>query len=334
MRLIDLFEGGWASTLTQDTKITPPMVGKAVAAISFFITAFNTFLDSKDMPPVKQGHPVGSSNYWQRDIKLNPNKEYGDMDYLFFIPRLPDTTDAKNSSIYAELVKEFLKGKQDIQTENGLNLILKMGAGYMQVDLVHGYYENKDWLRALVPEYNVKGVVSMSLYSSVAELLDLSIGSYGVQAKVKGGVPVSFRQSKDTQLINISKDPANWARATVAWFYKIAGGQGKPNIPPELENAPGVNADEMKVSDIAAAIKGVAAGLEANRLFGKLNLSNISNAQDMLQKVNSIYAGKMQSKINDPKFNKAQTPAAKQKVEDTRAKLSKAIDWIDSLLNG
>ena len=61
MRLIDLFEGGWASTLTQDTKITPPMVGKAVAAISFFITAFNTFLDSKGMPPVKQGHPVGKT---------------------------------------------------------------------------------------------------------------------------------------------------------------------------------------------------------------------------------------------------------------------------------
>ena len=42
----------------------------------------------------------------------------------------------------------------------------------------------------------------------------------------------------------------------------------------------------------------------------------------------------MQAKINDPKFNKAQTLAAKQKVEDTRAKLAKAIDWVASLLNG
>ena len=99
MRLIDLFEGGWASTLTQDTKITPQMVGKAVDSINSFIAAFNAFLSNKSMPPVKQGHPVGSSNYWQRDLRLNPNKEYGDMDYLFFIPRLPDTTDAKNSSI-------------------------------------------------------------------------------------------------------------------------------------------------------------------------------------------------------------------------------------------
>jgi len=283
---------------------------------------------------VKQGHPVGSSNYWQRDLRLNPNKEYGDMDYLFFIPRLPDTTDAKNSSIYVELVKEFLAGRKDIQTENGQNLILKMDEGYMQIDLVHGYYENKEWLRALVPEYNVKGVISASLYSSLAELLDLSIGSYGVQAKLKGNIPVSFRQSKDVQLVNISKDPSNWARDTVAWFYKMAGGRSDPTIPAALAQAPGVNADEMKVADIAAAIKGIAVGLEANGLFGKLNLTKISNAEDMLSKINSIYANKMQAKINDPKFNKAQTLAAKQKVEDTRAKLAKAIDWVASLLNG
>jgi len=334
MRLIDLFEGGWASTLTQDTKITPQMVGKAVDSINSFIAAFNAFLSNKNMPPVKQGHPVGSSNYWQRDLRLNPNKEYGDMDYLFFIPRLPDTSDAKNSSIYVELVKEFLAGRKDIQTENGQNLILKMDEGYMQVDLVHGYYENKEWLRALVPEYNVKGVISASLYSSLAELLDLSIGSYGVQAKLKGNIPVSFRQSKDVQLANISKDPSSWARDTVAWFYKMAGGRGNPTIPAALAQAPGVNADEMKVADIAAAIKGIAAGLEANGLFGKLNLTKISNAEDMLSKINSIYASKMQAKINDPKFNKAQTLAAKKKVEDTRAKLAKAIDWVASLLNG
>ncbi len=334
MRLYELFEGGWASTLTQDTKITPQMVGKAVDSINSFIAAFNAFLSNKSMPPVKQGHPVGSSNYWQRDLRLNPNKEYGDMDYLFFIPRLPDTTDAKNSSIYVELVKEFLAGRKDIQTENGQNLILKMDEGYMQIDLVHGYYENKEWLRALVPEYNVKGVISASLYSSLAELLDLSIGSYGVQAKLKGNIPVSFRQSKDVQLVNISKDPSNWARDTVAWFYKMAGGRGDPTIPAALAQAPGVNADEMKVADIAAAIKGIAVGLEANGLFGKLNLTKISNAEDMLSKINSIYASKMQAKINDPKFNKAQTLAAKQKVEDTRAKLAKAIDWVASLLNG
>lgn len=332
MRINELLEGGWASTLTQNTKITPQLVGQAVSAVAGFISGFNRFLDSRGLPPIKQGHPVGSTNYWQRDLKQNPSREYGDMDYLFFIPRLPDMTDAANSAKISGLVKEYLKGNKDIQTENGQNLILKIGSDYLQIDLVHGYYENKEWLRALVPEYNVKGVISTSLYSSLAELIDVSIGSYGVQAKIRGGVPVSFRQSKDTQLVTISKDPRNWAKDVLAWFHRVSGSRQELQIPKELAAAPGVNPDEMKVSDIAAAIRGLAKGIEANRLFGKLNLTKVTNASDMLNKVSAIYANKMRSKIDDPKFDKAETPAAIQKAKDTKEKLAKAIDWIDRLL--
>ena len=73
------------------------------------------------MQEVQVGKPVGSSAYYKVD---DPDKEYGDIDILFYIPKLENTTDNKNKSIYADEIVEFLKGNSDIQTENGRNLIL------------------------------------------------------------------------------------------------------------------------------------------------------------------------------------------------------------------
>ena len=137
-------------------------------------------------------NPVGSTYYYQRDLQDNPDKEYGDIDVHFFIPRLPDQTDAANAATYATAVKEFADSTPGISTDSGRNVIFKLGNDHIQVDLVMAYYENKEWLGALTPEHNIKGVIGSTVYSSLAELLNLSISTNGVQAKLRDGQPVGI----------------------------------------------------------------------------------------------------------------------------------------------
>ena len=295
-----IVEGGWASTLTQGTHITPALVDNVVRLLSAFQQSLNSFLKTKDLPPVKIGNPVGSTTYYKRDLAQNPTREYGDIDVGFFIPRLPDTTDNANESAYSNAVKEFCDSNPDYSTNNGTNVIVKMGDEYVQVDLVTAYYENEHWSKALAPEYNVKGVLSASLYSSLAEALNLSFGSRGIQVKLQNGIPVSFRQSKDTELKTISNNPDTWA-------VDIAKFLGAQNISPRLSKYPGMGG-EIKTQNTINSIIGIAESL---------------NKPELIEQVKTIYISKINNVINSSKFNKAETPEAKKKAEDTKALLAK-----------
>lgn len=325
MKFIDINEGGWVSTKTQNTKITPSVIGKSAEAVKKLINDFNRWLERKDMPAIKSGHPVGSGYYWKRDLAQNPEKEYGDIDYLIYIPRIPETTNAQNSTIYADLFREFLIGNQSVETDNGTNLIMNLGNDYIQVDLIHGYYEDKEWLEALVPEYNVKGIIGTSLYSALAEVLNLSINSYGVQVKLRGRTPVSFRQSKGTELFTISKNPKEWAKDILVFYANLA------NVSPKIKpGITGVTPGSTKFSDIAEAIKWLGQSFEDNELFGKS--VNFQSKEQFQQKIKEIFINKMELQIGNPKFNKAETAAAQAKVKETIAKFEKAISVINDLL--
>lgn len=333
---INLSEGGWASTLTQNTVITPNVVVKAVNQYNQFINDFNNFLKIKNIPEVKAGHPVGSTNYYKRDLVSNPNKEYGDIDILLFIPKLKDKSDAQISEIYKKLVIEFCQNKSDISTDSGHAVIFKLNNDdYVQVDLVFAYYENKEWLKALVPEYNIKGVLSASLYSSLAELLNLSISSNGIQVKLRDNKPVSFRQSKHTTLKIISTDPKHWALDILYFYHNLINPTGRLTIAQTLKDHSGINPENLKISDIVLSIKGLADSLEsngANGWFGYGPLSHIKNKQDFMNQIKTIYTSKINSRMNDSKFNKAETEKAKEKVIETKKKLQAGLEKILELL--
>ena len=301
-----IVEGGWASTLTQGTHITPALVDSVVRLLPSFQQSLNSFLKTKDLPPVTVGSPIGSTTYYKRDLAQNPTREYGDIDVNFFIPRLPDTTDSTNESTYVDAVKEFCNASSTYSTKNGKNVIVKVSNDeYVQVDLVIAYYENKQWSKALGPEYNVKGVLSASLTSALAEALNLSFGSRGVQVKIQNGVPVSFRQSKDTELRTISNNPDTWA-------VDIAKFLGASTISARLAKYPGMG-DEIKTSNTINSIIGIAESL---------------NKPELVEQVKTIYISKINNVISSSKFNKAITPEAIKKAEDTKALLAKGAQRI------
>jgi hypothetical protein len=317
MKVRDIVEGGYASTLTQGTRITPKVVAVAVDAVSKFIQHFNRFLDTKNLPPVKGGNPVGSTFYYKRDLQDNPDKEYGDIDVHFFIPRLPDQSDANNASTYAQAVKEFADSTPGISTDSGRNVIFKIGDNYIQVDLVMAYYDNQEWLAALTPEHNIKGVISSSIYSSLAEYLNLSISTHGVQAKLRGGEPVSFRQSKNTELVTVSKSPTHWALHT-AMFIANNKGIKNPEISKDLQEHPGTNTKEIKISDIVLAVKGIGHTLELN---------GIDSYKNFISNIVRIYTDKITAAIGSSKFDKDTTG----KAEVDKQKLQKGLELVQGL---
>ncbi len=300
-----ILEGGWASTLTQGTHITPALVDVVVQSLPAFEQALNAFLKTKDLAPVKIGTPVGSTTYYKRDLAQNPTREYGDIDVNFFVPRLPDMSDNANEQTYSSAIKEFCDSNHNYSTNNGTNVIIKVGEQYVQVDFVTAYYENEQWSRALGPEYNVKGVLSASLYSSLAEALNLSFGGRGVQVKLQNGVPVSFRQTKDTELKTITNNPNTWA-------VDIAAFLGASTISARLAKYPGMG-DEIKTSNTINSIVGIAESL---------------GRPELIEQVKAIYISKISKAVNSSKFDKAVTPEAKKKAEDTKALLTREAQRI------
>lgn len=329
MKIRDIItEGGWASTQTQETKITPALVKHMVGVYNKFIMAFNQFLKIKDVPLVEPGHPVGSSFYYQRDLVDNPEKEYGDIDIQFRVPRISGMSEAANEAMYSVLVKEFLESNRTATTNNGVNVIFQVGNDYVQIDLVSIFGDRVDWARALVPERGIKGVVGASLYSALAEVLNLSISSRGIQIKLRDGQPVSFRQSKNVSLDSVSTSAEGWAVDILNYFYHLQARNGTALVGPALKANPGTNPDEIKISDIAAAVRALGKSFELNKMWGGTGLLTINSYDEYMDKIRTVYKYKLTDKLSDPKFDKATTPAQLDKAASDKHKIQTGLDMV------
>lgn len=323
MRYSELLEGGWASTLTQNTIITPAVIAEAVKHLKEFEQGYNNWVKSNDsILHLQIGNPVGSGTYYLRDLKSNPSKEYGDVDVTAYIDPIDGLTSAQTITKYRESVIEFCKLSKKYQTENGTNVIFETSAGYIQIDMIYTFHEFKHWSKALAPEHNVKGAISTSLYSAMAEALNLSFGIMGVQVKLRDNKPVSFRQSKDTILALVTKDPHNWAKDIYKFYYKINYAKPVEEFPEELEAHSGFK-DEQRISDIILAIKA---------LVKALNDAGIFDGNKLINDIADIFVKKMDALINSSKFDKAATSAARAKAEKTKAMFAGYRDKLPALL--
>jgi len=301
-----IVEGGWANPITQNTKITPALVEAVFAVLHTFTNNLNVYLKQENVPPVELGKPCGSTTYYKRDMVQNPEREYGDIDVNLFIPRIEGMTNNANANLIKTKIMEFCERSPDFQTSNGTNVIVQVGHDYVQVDLITAYSHNKEWSSALAPQYNVKGVLCNSLYSSLGEVLMLSIGGgHGVQAKTQNGELVPFRTVKGVELETVTNNPKTWALDIAKYF-------GCNKVSPRLKSYPGM-IGEIRVADIINSIRGIAETLELN---GK------GNAAEMLSQIKDIYLGKIDAVINSSKFDKAASPDAVAKAEHTKEMLA------------
>lgn len=325
-------EGGWASTATQNTVITPAVIEEAVTNLNEFAREYNAWQAKNELGlEIKIGSPKGSGTYYKRDLQQDPEREYGDIDIECFIHSREGTSSAQLITQYKNAITEFTKHNRDFSSDNGTNIIMNTSAGPAQVDLIYTFNEHANWSRALSPEYRVKGVISTSLTSALAEVLNFSFGTQGVQVKTRGSRPVSFRQSKDTELKTITTNPESWAKDMFQYYYTLANGQPYADRLTDLDLHPGLK-DEQRLADIVHSIRSLAREFERHGLLGIGALDYIPNAKTMLACVSKVYADKLEAVINSSKFDKAETPAAVEKANKTKLMLAKYRNEITKLL--
>lgn len=325
-------EGGWASTATQNTVITPRTVVEIMEALKTFESSFNTWQAKQELDvEIKIGGPKGSGTYYRRDLEQDPEREYGDVDVECFIHSREGVSSAQRITEYRTAITNYCLQSPDYSTENGTNIIMKTSNGAVQVDMLYTFHEHANWSRALSPEYRVKGVISTSLTSSLAEVLNLSFSSQGIQVKIRNNQPVSFRQSKDVELRTVSTTPETWAQDIYSLYYYLANGEKPTEFPGGLKAHGGLK-DEQRLSDIVLSIKSLANAMEISGLLGHGSLISIHDKQDLIRKVAGVYSKKLESAENSSKFDKASTPAAVEKAKKTKLMLAKYRNEITKLL--
>ena len=334
-----LREGGWSKTITQGVKLTPAVAKKAVALLPKFEKDFNQFLDSRGHPRVKIGKPVGSSAYIDRDLKADPDKEYGDIDVILHIPRLPDMSDAQINGLYSKELIDFVAHSDHPYLykdadNGGQNIIVKVGDDWVQVDMVKAIGELGDWVQhRMTPEHGLKGALIGTLYSALADVLHLSIGSSGVQAKEKGGAFVPFRTVKVDKTHTITIHIDTFALDILKVFFQRAKRDTKMVVSQTTQKHPGINKSEIKASDVAMAIKGLGRSLAQNGLFGEGDLKNIPDYNSFIDKIKKVYLEKLEAASKSSKFDKAETPAAIKKAAETKDLLLNKSKQVAQLLD-
>ena len=332
MRFKEIFEGGWDSTVTQGTVIHPSTVKIGLAQVQTFVQGFNQWLTQQGLDPVKVGSPTGSSAYHNVD---DESKVYGDID-LQMIASPVTGTPSQHAAYYNKLVDQYIVRVQpdnvyfENKPTNG-HVIFQVGQdAYVQVDMIWTTDKLSDWMRyRMTPERNVKGLITGNMYSSLGEILGLSIQHSGVQLKIKNEQPINYQRGrKEDRIETLTTDISRFAYDLLVELHKRISPETELQVSPRLVKHPGLNKAEVKISDLAQAIRGLAESFELNSMYGRHVLSNFVDQEDFIQKFLTHYIGKANDAASATKFDKAETPDAIARAKDTKDKIVKGVELV------
>lgn len=329
-----LSEGGWASTATQGTTITPRTVKSVLPVVEKFIKRFNVWAKAKGIPPVEIGGPLGSTAYYQRDPE---DKEYGDIDLQVIAPDIEGKSAAQVGTIYTNYFDEFVqetKPKELHDEKFTKNPVFQVGNDFVQVDFVWAVSSLSKWSKSrMTPPQNIKGAVHGSMFSSFGDIMHVSMQGSGAQIKVVGNEIKPYATTrKYDRLETMSTDIENFGVEIVKWLHDYMNIQKPLKIAPLLKQHPGLDTREISSKQLADVIKGVAQTFEINDMYGKANLADFSNANEFIDAFVENFTDRLQKSIQSTKFDKAQSPAALKKAQDTKDKLQYGIDYVTKLM--
>jgi len=336
MRIKELFEGGWDTTKTQSTELTPAVVRVALGVVDQFVKDFNNYTNSQGIPSIQRGKPTGSTAYYEQDEVEKPDNIYGDIDLQMIAPIKENETNAQFTSYWNDLTDQFAKSGQvnyiDTSESKPGHPIIQVGRDqYVQVDFMWHPGKLAKWGAARVtPERGVKGMLFGNMFSVFGELLDMSIQHAGVQLKVIDDQRVPFSKQKGTQLITVTIEPETFVLDTFKYLAKRMG-INNPKIDPLLSKFPGNNVNDVKIVTLVNSVKGFAASAQANGMFGKNDLSNFSSGQDFLNKFLQRYEEKAMIDVQGKKRDKATTPEAQARAEADKQKILSGLEMVKGL---
>jgi hypothetical protein len=345
-----LNEGGWSSVKTQETKLTPKILKLVDDQIKMFDKEFNKHLDSAGLPDLKFIKAIGSGSWYEDDMINQPDKLYGDIDYLVSYPLLQiegagtrkdevESIKTYNAELFRFLElanlsyvdREETLGMSSLSSVKILFRIEDDGVEkFVQADMVITHPPYEEWaLDRYTPIRDVKGFVIGNMYTALATTLGLSIQDRGVRGKFKGSVlsPWSKRTGVEEKVISL--DFNNFLHDIASFFFEYLKKEGDMKPSKGLEKYKGVDVKGLDMPRMVDAIRGLAVTLEDNNLLG--DVIKWRNKEEFMDNVYYEYHKSMMKAFNAPKFNKASTPAAHAAVKKIRNLIDTYIKMVDDL---
>ena len=334
MKIFEILrEGGWDTTLTQNTVLHPKIVAPALQVVDQFVVDFNRWLEPKGLGPVRRGRLTGSSAYHAVDTEQDPDKIYGDIDLQMIGPEPEGVSYGQFTVFWNKLADEFVKTGNtpyvDTSESKAGHPIFKIGANdYVQIDFMWHPERLERWGAARVtPERGVKGLLTGNMYSVFGELLDMSIQHAGVQLKVIDDQHVPFSKQKGTQTVTVTTNSETFILDVFNYEAKLLGVK-QPKIDPMLKQFSGNDLEDVKIFKLVNGIRGFAQSCQANSMFGRGDLLPWDNATDFLRDFWRRYEEKAMIDVNSKKRDKAQTPQARARAESDREKVLQGLEMV------
>lgn len=325
--------GGWENIITQQTKLNPEVVKLTLETVRRFTTDLNKFIISCGLIPVQMGHLLGSTAYADIDP---PETEYGDIDLQMIAPSVfANKSSYQISKHFNALIDQFVICEQPSYIYNDGKLtaghpIFKINNMHVQVDMLWTVKRLATWDRwRKTPMHGIKGLVMGNLFSTLGEVINMSLQS-AVLMKLKDGRPINFQRGRNEEaVIEITSDIENFGMDILEYVYEaVYGTLDDIQITPELHYHPGLNIDDVQISDIVHTIKGLAYSFELNDLYGQHVLKDLMNAEDLINTYLKHYLEKADRAGRGAKLNKAKTPAELEKVVELRDKITKGTNIV------
>ena len=311
-----LREGGLKLPPEHRRDLTPSLVREASGVYREFLKGFNDWLETRGKSPLQPIRPTGSSTHAERDIVDRPTATYGDIDYLVSFPvnytgaDLNERRKEEAAAVreYTDLLTEYLTTVRPSMVDADLTLnghplmiIVKVPSGGLaQVDTVVTHPAYSEWMKGrYTPERGIKGYVTGNLYKALGDYLVLTIGTEGVMARIKDGqrVPSKFRAGVTYQ--SITTDFRNFFRDIADYVI-----EGAYTADPLLEQHPGLNPDDVNISELSYGIVGLARTMER---------AGDVDANEMLTTIYGSFVGGMDENVGR-KLSKDITPEQETKM--------------------
>mgnify|MGYP003332519225 FL=1 len=337
--------GGWATTKTQGTQITPAVLQEALAVLTSIFDEFNQWLEAHGFAPVKVVGPGGSGVYYQKDIVEDPEKAYGDVDILVMYPldepqgrRVEIDTLKKYNGLFLQWAAQADRKDLDLEetsaiSEGNLKLVINLKNGPVQVDIISTFTYSAEWAKArYTPIRGIKGFVVGFLYQSFGNALGVSVTDRGVVAKIRGGELVSPAFRKDVEERVVTRDFNKFLAHLAEFTDEFTRGEKRAvQLDQYLEQHPGIDVTALSLEQICNGILGFARTLEQNGTF-ELPRSKYQNSQQFLEEVVRIYKTKLDKHTASSKYDKAQTDLAVQQRSKVMGDAETAFGYVSTKL--
>ncbi len=336
-----LQEGGWRSTETQSTVITPSKIVKIIDVFNKFIDEFNQY---SGLPPIKSNGPVGSALYYKNDLG-DESVTYGDADIQVIYP--VETNDKalqiSTKKLYDEKVRDFISTKKpsyilpnptDKDYGSGY-LIFVIDGENIQVDLVKSFTVTADWVKVrTTPERGLKGFVTGMLMSAFSEVLNVSVGSNAnPHFNLLNGLIVGSPLKKGTTQHYLNPDEVYLD--IVKYYGKMAGKEVIDDT--NLKGRLGLNPTDPRFKTRCEDIVAIANTLDANGIFeaGVIRSKDgdiIRSRQQFIDKIKKTFIEMMEEAKIAKKFDKATTAQAFSTIEKVKKHADIGIDVATQLI--